>query len=185
MVRLGGLMMLMLFVAQGRPAPGKVNSTYDESANFQTLKTYSWVQGSPAFDPSVDKTIVAAVDSEMSALGFTKAAGTARRRCDPLPRGPQHQHRSQEARGDRKSRGRQSRRGLHRGTARDCHAGHKVWQTGVGGGLRRAAESCRGRAGRDDQAGRDAHVRDLPDKDEEVGWPTSGAAGRDPASAAP
>jgi len=75
MVRLGGLMMLMLFVAQGRPAPGKVNSTYDESANFQTLKTYSWVQGSPAFDPSVDKTIVAAVDSEMSALGFTKAAG--------------------------------------------------------------------------------------------------------------
>ncbi len=75
MLRLGGLMMLMLFVAQGRPAPGKVNSTYDKSANFQTLKTYSWVQGQPAFDPSVDKTIVAAVDSEMSALGFTKAAG--------------------------------------------------------------------------------------------------------------
>jgi Domain of unknown function (DUF4136) len=74
MLRLGGLMMLMLFVAQGRPAPGKVNSTYDKSANFQTLKTYSWVQGQPAFDPSVDKTIVAAVDSEMSALGFTKAA---------------------------------------------------------------------------------------------------------------
>ena len=77
MLRLGGLMMLMLFVAQGRPAPGKVNSTYDESANFQTLKTYSWVQGSPAFDPSVDKAIVAAVDSEMSALGFTKAAGAS------------------------------------------------------------------------------------------------------------
>ena len=74
MLRLGGLMMLMLFVAQGRPAPGKVNSTYDKSANFQTLKTYNWVQGQPAFDPSVDKTIVAAVDSEMSALGFTKAA---------------------------------------------------------------------------------------------------------------
>ena len=75
MLRLGGLMLLVLFVAQGRPAPGKVNSTYDKSASFQTFKTYSWVQGQPAFDPSVDKTIVAAVDSEMSALGFTKAAG--------------------------------------------------------------------------------------------------------------
>ena len=51
MLRLGGLMMLMLFVAQGRPAPGKVNSTYDKSANFQTLKTYSWVQGSAGIRP--------------------------------------------------------------------------------------------------------------------------------------
>jgi hypothetical protein len=77
MVRVAGLMMLILFVGQGRPAPGKVNSTYDKTAAFEALKTYGWVPGQPAFDPSADKVIVAAVDSEMSALGLKKVDAAA------------------------------------------------------------------------------------------------------------
>ena len=62
MMRIGGLMVLLLFVAQGRPAPGKINSTYDKTAAFATFKTYGWIAGQPAFDPAVNKTIMSAID---------------------------------------------------------------------------------------------------------------------------
>jgi hypothetical protein len=61
-----------LFVAQGRPATGKVNSTFDKSADFKALQTYSWVAGSHAFDPAVHKSIVAAIDAQMATLGLKK-----------------------------------------------------------------------------------------------------------------
>ena len=56
MMRIGGLMIMLLFVAQGRPAPGKINSTFDKTAAFATFKTYGWIAGQPAFDPAVNKT---------------------------------------------------------------------------------------------------------------------------------
>ena len=75
MMRIGGLMVLLLFVAQGRPAPGKVNSTYDKAAPFATFKTYGWIAGQPAFDPAANKTIMSAIDAEMTTLGLKKVEG--------------------------------------------------------------------------------------------------------------
>jgi hypothetical protein len=75
MMRFAGLLILLAFVAQGRPSPGKVNSVYDKTASFAGLKTYSWVAGQPAFDPAVHKVIVATIDAEMSGLGLKKAEG--------------------------------------------------------------------------------------------------------------
>jgi len=75
MMRIGGLMVLLLFVAQGRPAPGKVNSTYDKTAAFTTFKTYGWIAGQAAFDPAVHRTIVSAIDAEMTSLGLKKVEG--------------------------------------------------------------------------------------------------------------
>ena len=59
------------------PPIGKVDSTYDKRSNFAALRTYQWLPGTPAFNPEAHKLIVAAVDAEMSALGFTKAASGA------------------------------------------------------------------------------------------------------------
>jgi Domain of unknown function (DUF4136) len=75
MMRIGGLIVLLLFMAQGRPAPGKINSTYDKTAAFTTFKTYGWIAGQAAFDPAVDKTIVSAIDAEMTSLGLKKVEG--------------------------------------------------------------------------------------------------------------
>ena len=75
MMRIGGLMVLLLFVAQGRPAPGKVTSTFDKTAAFTTFKTYGWIAGQPAFDPAAHKAIVSAIDAEMTAVGLKKVEG--------------------------------------------------------------------------------------------------------------
>ena len=76
-MRIGGLMILLLVLAQGRPAPGKVNSTYDKTAAFTTFKTYGWIAGQAAFDPAAHKAIVSAIDAEMAALGLKKVEGRA------------------------------------------------------------------------------------------------------------
>jgi hypothetical protein len=73
LVRMTGLLILLLFSAQGRPAPAKVNSTYDKTAAFATFNTYRWVAGQPAFDPGAHKAIVAAIDAQMAALGLKQA----------------------------------------------------------------------------------------------------------------
>jgi hypothetical protein len=75
MIRFGVLVLALLSAAQGRPAPGKVNSTYDKAANFKAFRTYGWVAGQPAYDPAAHKTIVAAIDAEMTAVGLKKVEG--------------------------------------------------------------------------------------------------------------
>ena len=71
MVLLGCMLIL-------QPPPiGKADSTFDKRANFAAFRTYSWLPGTPAFNPEVHKMIVAALEAEMSALGFTKAASGA------------------------------------------------------------------------------------------------------------
>ena len=57
---------------------GDVESSFDKRANFGALKTYAWAKGHEAINPTVHKSIVAAIDAQMAGLGFTKAdAGTA------------------------------------------------------------------------------------------------------------
>jgi hypothetical protein len=77
MIRIGGLMILLLFATQGRPALGKINSTYDKTASFATFTTYRWVGGVSAADPSAHKAIVSAIDAEMASLGLKRVEGGA------------------------------------------------------------------------------------------------------------
>jgi len=71
MLVLGCVMMLQA------PPTGKVDSTFDKSADFAALRTYKWLPGTPAFNPVVHEMIVAAVEAEMDDLGFTKAESGA------------------------------------------------------------------------------------------------------------
>jgi Domain of unknown function (DUF4136) len=77
MIRFGGLMLALLLVAQGRPATGKVNSTFDKTADFKTFQTYGWIAGQNALTPAFHTAIVSAIDAEMTALGLKKVEGRA------------------------------------------------------------------------------------------------------------
>jgi hypothetical protein len=57
----------------GSQAVGEVSSSFDKKANFGAFRTYAWAKGHDAYDPTVHKTIVDAVDAQMAGLGFTKA----------------------------------------------------------------------------------------------------------------
>jgi hypothetical protein len=65
---------LMLLVPQTRAQDRGVDSTSAKGKNFAAFKTYSWDKGHEAYDPAAHKMIVAAIDKEMAALGFTRAA---------------------------------------------------------------------------------------------------------------
>lgn len=58
----------------GQPPKYGVTVSVAKTANLAKAKTYSWTPTRPAFDKTVDAQIVAAVDRELSALGFTKVA---------------------------------------------------------------------------------------------------------------
>jgi hypothetical protein len=46
----------------------------EKNVDFSKFKTYSWTQGQPSPDKTIDGQIVAAVDREMGALGMSKAS---------------------------------------------------------------------------------------------------------------
>jgi len=60
-----------------------VKVTRDKHTDFSQLKTYTWTTGWTAFDKDVDQQVIAAVDRELAASGFTKVAGP---QCDVLVR---------------------------------------------------------------------------------------------------
>jgi hypothetical protein len=69
---------LTMLVPQARSDKGDVESTSAKGKNFAAFRTYTWDKGHEAYDPAAHKLIVAAIDKEMSALGFTRAeAGKA------------------------------------------------------------------------------------------------------------
>jgi len=51
----------------------KVSYDYDKSANFAAFKTYAHKDGTKVGQPLIDERIVAAIDAEMAAKGFTKS----------------------------------------------------------------------------------------------------------------
>lgn len=53
----------------------------DKRTDFAQIKTYAWMVGWPAFDPSVDWQIEADVERELAALGLTKLPGEP---CDAV-----------------------------------------------------------------------------------------------------
>ena len=51
----------------------KVSYDYDKTANFASLKTYAHKDGTKVGQPLIDERIVAAIDAQMAAKGFTKS----------------------------------------------------------------------------------------------------------------
>ena len=51
----------------------KVSYDYDKSANFASFKTYAHKDGTKVGQPLIDERIVAAIDAQMAAKGFTKS----------------------------------------------------------------------------------------------------------------
>lgn len=54
-----------------------VTYDYDKTANFAGYKTYAWVEGRNIKDELNHKRIVAAVDAQLAAKGFTKVEASA------------------------------------------------------------------------------------------------------------
>ena len=51
----------------------KVSYDYDKTANFAAFKTYAHKDGTKVGQPLIDERIVAAIDAQMAAKGFTKS----------------------------------------------------------------------------------------------------------------
>lgn len=51
----------------------KVSYDYDKTANFGAFKTYAHREGTKVGQPLIDDRIIAAIDTELAAKGFTKA----------------------------------------------------------------------------------------------------------------
>ena len=66
------ILLFALTLGQASEVVGKVETSFDKTANFATLRTYSWMTGYNAERASAHKMIVEACDAEMAKLGFTK-----------------------------------------------------------------------------------------------------------------
>ena len=53
----------------------EVKTTVDKKIDFKAFKTYAWEKGQESADPVSHKSVVAAVDAEMAALGLTRQDG--------------------------------------------------------------------------------------------------------------
>jgi Domain of unknown function (DUF4136) len=69
---LGCAIAVLLSLGQLPPKEGKIESITDQKANFAAFTTYKWEVGHQAYDPSIHKTIVDAVDAELTARGLRK-----------------------------------------------------------------------------------------------------------------
>jgi len=58
--------------AVASPTKYLVKVRSDKRIDFSKIRTYTWMAGWPAFDPSIDWQIEADVDRELAALGLTK-----------------------------------------------------------------------------------------------------------------
>jgi hypothetical protein len=50
----------------------EVKTTVDKKIDFKSFKTYSWEKGQVSADPAAHKSVVAAVEAELAALGLTR-----------------------------------------------------------------------------------------------------------------
>ena len=57
---------------RGQMPKYKVTTTFDKTTDFSALKTYAWEPGWASYDPEIADYLVAAIDRELAALGFTK-----------------------------------------------------------------------------------------------------------------
>lgn len=64
---------LAALLAPGVALAQKTSYDYDKSANFASYKTYAHKEGTKAGQALIDERLVAAIDAEMAAKGFTKS----------------------------------------------------------------------------------------------------------------
>ena len=69
--RLVGGLQVALVVA-GCGSTMTVNTDYDRAANFTTLKTYTWREGTKLPNPLMEQRVIDAVDAQMKAKGLTR-----------------------------------------------------------------------------------------------------------------
>ena len=67
---IGVLVGVLVLLAQTWPDQGKVVSTVEKGADFDSVRTYAWERGVEPSDKSVGKLITAAVDAELAARGL-------------------------------------------------------------------------------------------------------------------
>ena len=53
-----------------------VTASAEKNVDFTKFKTYSWSEGRPSADKTINAQIMAAVDKELAALGLTKVTAT-------------------------------------------------------------------------------------------------------------
>jgi uncharacterized protein DUF4136 len=83
-MRLFVVLLAVLGIAQASAAsPTKylVKVRFATRVDFSKIRTYTWMAGWPAFDPSIDRQIEADVDRELAALGVTKVTAEP---CDTV-----------------------------------------------------------------------------------------------------
>ena len=67
-----GLALVAALLLPAAAMAQKVSYDYDKTANFGTFKTYALKDGTKVGQPLIDDRIVAAIDEQMAAKGFTK-----------------------------------------------------------------------------------------------------------------
>lgn len=67
---IGVLLSVLVLLSQSWPDPGKVVSSVDKGADFDSVRTYAWERGVEPVDKSVGKLITAAIDAELAARGL-------------------------------------------------------------------------------------------------------------------
>jgi len=68
-----GMLAMALLLAPAVAAAQKVSYDYEKSADFKSFKTYAFKEGTKVGQELIDARIMAAIDTEMAAKGFTKA----------------------------------------------------------------------------------------------------------------
>jgi len=66
------LLALLIALVPAMAAAQKTTYDFDKTAPFSMFKTYSFKEGTPAGQPLIDQRIVAALENELKAKGFTK-----------------------------------------------------------------------------------------------------------------
>jgi len=64
---------LLIALVPAIAAAQKTTYDFDKSATFSAYKTYSFKDGTPVGQPLIDQRIVAALENELKAKGFTKS----------------------------------------------------------------------------------------------------------------
>ena len=67
------VMAALLLTVPGIALAQKTSFDYDKTANFAGYKTYAMRDGAKVGDPLIDNRIVAAIENELAAKGFTKS----------------------------------------------------------------------------------------------------------------
>ena len=70
--RTSALPIVIVFVLSGCGSSMQVNTDFDRAATFNTMKTYSWREGTPLPNPLMAQRVVDAIDAQLKSKGLTR-----------------------------------------------------------------------------------------------------------------